>query len=224
MASIASRLVRSLSDIRLPFPMTQATAAPSFTATADPAKGTVDISGIIYKLESLCESYDHLLREAAKQLESLEVPADVEGRLANAAKERARLAVVDMARNGHLMNAEVSAHVKDYLDDYLNSRCDLVDDTIRRYIESRVADAIRLEVRDYLHSKEQEHVDRISERLEDKFNDINGRLTELWAGRMERLTSDRHAFKEALLGLMGDQMGAIAREILTEEHTRSQSC
>jgi hypothetical protein len=41
---------------------------------------------------------------------------------------------------------------------------------------------------------------------------------------MERLTSDRRTFKEALLGLMGDQMGAIAREILTEEHARSQSC
>jgi hypothetical protein len=224
MASIASRLVRSLSDIRLPFPMTQATAAPALTATADPAKGTVDISGIIYKLESLCESYDHLLREAAKQLESLEVPAAVEARLTDAAKDRARRAVNDMAQGGHLMNAEVFAHVKDYLDRYLDARCDLVDDIIRRYIESRAADAIRLEVRDYLHSKEQEHVSRISDQLEDKFKGINGQIAELWAGRMERLTSDRRTFKEALLGLMGDQMGAIARDILTEEHARSQSC
>ena len=220
MTSLVSRLAHSLRDIRLPFPMTQATATPSFSAIADPATGTVDVSGIIYKLESLCESYERVLAQATEQLESLEVPPAQLQRIESNAARSARSAVLDAANSGALMNSELRAHVCDYLESYLDSRSDFIDETVQRYIEQRGRDFIRDGALEFLREQEDQHVSRINERLEAKFRELNTALEELWGKRLSRLVDDRRALKESLLTLMGDNMRDLAREILNDTNNQ----
>ncbi len=220
MTSLVSRLAHSLRDIRLPFPMTQATATPSFSAIADPATGTVDVSGIIYKLECLCESYERVLAQATEQLESIEVPPAQLLRIESNAARSATTAVLNAANNGTLMNSELRAHVCDYLKSYLDSRSDFIDETVQRYIEQRGRDFIRDGALEFLREQEDQHVSRINEGLEAKFNKLNTALEEIWGKRLSRLVDDRRALKESLLTLMGDNMRDLAREILNDTNNQ----
>ena len=217
MASFLSRLINTLRDIRIPFPMTQAPAAPSVSAIADPATGTVDISGIIYQLESLVTTYQGVLKQATEQLQNLEIPEDVKARLARAARDAAHETITAEARNGTLMDdairREVQSHVNRKLDDY----CDFLDAPIERYVDSRSDVVIRGAVYRFNDENEDRLVESASRRVDRKVASVESNLDRDWSARIERLVSDRVTLKQSLLTLLGDDMRELAREILADE-------
>jgi hypothetical protein len=216
MTSLLARLVSPLRDIRIPFPMTQAPAAPSVSAIADPATGTVDISGIIYKLESLVASYEGALKQVADQLENIKIPPDLESTLLRNARESARVTIASEAAMGTLMNSNIRDQIHTYVGARLEKERDLVESRVQSYIDSYSSTTIRDAARSFFRESRDELVGEASTKLELKGSEISRSLTDLWTGRMNRLVADRKTLKESLLALVGDEMRELAREILAE--------
>jgi len=220
MASLLSRLINTLRDIRIPFPMTQAPAAPSISAVADPATGTVDISGIIYQLESLVATYQGVLKQATEQLQNLEIPEEVQARLARAARASAADAVNAEARNGSLMDDEIREQIKEHVRRRLDEHCDYLDTSIQLYVNARAEQIVRDAVRNFIASNEDELVEAASRRVDRKVASVENNLDHDWSTRFERLVADRGTLKRSLLTLLGDDMRELAREILADERNK----
>jgi len=223
MASIFARLINSLRDIRIPFPMTQAPTAPGFTAIADPATGTVDIGGIIYQLESLHSAYQATLDQAIAQVQSIELPARVVTNLVNQAREAARQQISREAGEGVLMNDDIRTQVRDYVD----ARLDRSEELIKAIVADRCDDQVRVAVRDLVATEINSRRDSLLEHvathqrlflrtMEEHAQKIRQELTAEWGARFATLATERDVLKQALCLLTQDGMRAMAREVLAE--------
>ena len=229
MASVFARLINSLRDIRIPFPMTQAPAAPEFTAIADPATGTVDISGIIYQLESLHSAYQATLDQAIAQVQSIELPPHVVTNLVNQARDAARHQISREAGEGVLMNEEIRTQVKDYVDARLVRSEELIKaivaDRCDAQVRAAARDLVDTEItsrRDSLVGNIATHERLLLRTLEEHAQRIRQELTAEWSDRFATLAAERDTLKQDLYLLTRDDMRALAREVLAEAAAAEQ--
>jgi hypothetical protein len=238
MASLLSRLINTLRDIHIPFPMTQAPAAPELTAIADPATGTVDISGIIYQLESLHAAYDNVLKQAAEQLASLEIPETSMEDLRNSAVVAAQRYVRETVASGHLLDSQVrdlitfhvketiqhdESHIKAVALGLIEERC---DDAMEAKVKD-LASALCVDMKNELRNCASDCASAckadfriLSERLQGDLrllaDSLNQTLESRWADRLKTVTAERDTLKASLMLLMGEEMRSLARETLAE--------
>lgn len=211
-------------------PMTQAPPRPMPAAIADPATGTVDISGIIYKLEALHETYEDVLKQATEQLTNLEIPAQVLSSLHETATASARRTISQAAETGQLMNGEVRAAILDYTHRRLEDSADFIDERMRSFLGAQADYTVKAAVHEVLASEGAERREWLEASLDSHkaylVRDLKTTSTEItetlhrdWGRRLGSLVDDRSHLKMALLTLMGDDMRAMARQILEEERT-----